>query len=182
MTTVEIILIGVALSMDAAALSMTNGMVYRNMSRGVALSMPALFGLAQAVMPCIGFFAGSFVASAISRFSPFLVFAALGIIGAKMLKDSFSSHKVSKKNAPALSAHLLLVQAVATSIDALAVGFGFGAASVNIFFAAGVIGVTTFVCSLFSIWLGKKFGDLLGKRAELLGGTILIILAIKSLL
>lgn len=182
MTTVEIILIGVALSMDAAALSMTNGMVYRKMTRGMTLSMPVFFGFAQAIMPCIGFFAGSLFASAISRFSGVIVCIVLGLIGIKMIKDSLASGKASDKAAPICTYQLLFIQAIATSIDALAVGFGFGTVSVDIFFAASIIGVTTAVCSLLGIYIGKKFGNLLGRKAELFGGSILLILAVKALL
>lgn len=182
MTTVEIILIGVALSMDAAALSMTNGMVYRNMTRGMTLSMPLFFGLSQAVMPCIGYFGGLFLASVVRQWAPFVVFAVLGAIGVKMVKDSLSPGRRSKEACPCASYKLLFIQAVATSIDALAVGFGFGAASVDIFFAATLIGVTTALCSSAGIWVGRRFGNLLGRRAELLGGTILMFLAVKALL
>ena len=189
----EIILIGIGLSMDAVAVSMTNGMVYKGSSKWKKYSMPIFFGVFQAIMPLIGYFAGGLFADVISQYACFLVFAILGFIGGKMIKDGIEHIKEEKEMCKILEADeaeggkmltykMLFVQAIATSIDAFAVGIGFSAIQVNILPVVVIIGITTAICSLVAISIGKKCGDLLGCKSEILGGTILILLAIKALI
>lgn len=196
MSLFEIILIGIGLSMDAVAVSMTNGMVYKGSSKGKTYSMPIFFGAFQGLMPLIGYFAGGLFADVISQYAGLLVFAILGFIGGKMLKDGIEHTKEEKETSEqstevnelesetevkTLTYKMLFVQAIATSIDAFAVGIGFSVAQVNILPAVGIIGITTALCSLAAIFIGKKFGDILGSKSEILGGTILVLIAIKAL-
>lgn len=215
---IEIILIGIGLSMDAVAVSMTNGMVYKDAGKAKTYAMPILFGLFQGLMPLIGYFAGGLFADVISQYASILVFIILGFIGGKMLKDGIEHIKEEKEQAKEkqeqnntlvdetmvdevttqeevaitvevqeteekkeLTYKMLFIQAIATSIDAFAVGIGFSAMQVDILPAAGIITFTTAICSLLAIFIGKKFGDLLGSKSELLGGAILVFLAIKAL-
>ena len=181
MTIYEVLLIGVGLSMDAGAVSMTNGMVYDNIGKAKTFAMPLFFGAFQALMPLLGYFAGGLFSDFICRYSGIVILAILGFIGGKMVKDGFSHgddmHEVTKK----LTYKILLAQAVATSIDAFAVGVGFVAGRTDIAFAVSLIGATTFILSLAAIFIGRRFGDLLGSKAEILGGVILICIGIKAM-
>lgn len=178
----EIILLGIGLSMDAATVSMTNGMVYKNAETGKVAAMPILFGLFQGLMPLIGFFAGGLFANIISGYANILIFIILGIIGGKMLLDGLKKDKEQEKPVAKLTYRLVFLQAIATSIDAFAVGIGFNALGVNIYFAASIIAITTAICSLIAIYLGKKFGDLFENKSEILGGLILLFIAFKAIL
>ena len=196
---IEIILIGIALSMDAVAVSMTNGMVYKNTDKKKVIAMPLFFGVFQAIMPLIGYFAGGLFASVLSKYAGLLVFAILGVLGVKMLKDGFSHQQEAEQEecvaeelaegalargegaGKVLTYKTLFIQAIATSIDAFAVGVGFSAMGVAILPAVSVIGLTTLLCCIVAILLGKKCGDWLGNKSEILGGVILVLLAIKAL-
>ncbi len=178
----ELLLLGLGLSMDAVAVSMTNGMTIKRMGIKETLSDALAFGLFQGLMPLIGFLAGSVFAEQISRLGPWIALGVLGFIGAKMLWDGVKKDDEVLCAERRLTLRLLLVQAVATSIDALAVGVGLAALQVHIFLAVSVIAITTFVCSLLAVLIGKQFGDFLGKKAGLLGGCILILIGLKIFL
>ena len=176
----EVIMIGIGLSMDAAAVSMTNGMVYPKTCRTKILSMPLFFGGFQALMPLLGYYASGVFADFLSRYSGIIVLIILGVIGGKMVYDGLHP-QLEEETDCSLTYRMLLIQAVATSIDAFAVGVGFSAMQVNIVQAVSIIGVTTLVCSFLSIAIGKKFGNMLGNKAQILGGMILIIIGIKGM-
>ena len=171
----EIVLIGIALSMDAFAVCVASSMVYTNMTWLRKLSMPIMFGLFQGIMPILGFFLGSLFASFIEKWSG----PILGIIGINMIREGLAKDEETEPKK--LTLWILLVQAVATSIDAFAVGVSFAANSANIWQSAPIIAVTTFVLSLIALFVGTKAGEKLGDKAEILGGIILIIIGIKSL-
>ena len=176
----EVIMIGIGLSMDAAAVSMTNGMVYPKTCRTKILSMPLFFGGFQALMPLLGYYASGVFADFLSRYSGIIVLIILGVIGGKMVYDGLHP-QLEEETDCSLTYRMLLIQAVATSIDAFAVGVGFSAMQVNIVQAVSIIGVTTLVCSFLSIAIGKKFGNMLGNKAQILGGMILIIIGSKGM-
>ena len=132
-------------------------------------------------MPLLGFCTGTLFAKYIDCYAELLILLILGFIGGKMIYDGFKGDK-EKAEERVLSLKLIFFQAVATSIDAFAVGIGFCAINVNIFFASSLIAATTFILSSLSFCIGRKFGDLLGNKAEIFGGTILVILAIKAIL
>ena len=181
MDLLEIILIGIALSMDAATVSMTNCMVYQKIPRTKMVAIPLFFGFFQGFMPLIGYYAGGLISTIITRYSGILVFLILGILGTKMLIDGLRKHEKKALGTPDLTFKMLFLQAIATSIDAFAIGISFNAMNVHIFSAVGIIAVTTFICSFIALWIGKKCGSILGSMASICGGIILIALAIKAL-
>lgn len=180
MSIFDIVLIGIGLSMDAAAVSIANVLSRPCTDGKKQLQMAATFGFFQGVMPVLGFFAGSLFSDFISRYAGIITLLVLGVIGGSMIKEGLGRTEETADCKP-LTLSLLLVQALATSIDAFAVGVSFCAQGANIFFAAPIIAVTTFLCSLAAVVLGKKFGPLLGTRAELFGGGILLLIGIKAL-
>lgn len=179
MSLFEIILIGIGLSMDAACVSMSDGMCYKAKLKNV-LSIGLAFGLFQGIMPIIGYYGGSIFSEQISQYDHWLALILLGIIGGKMVYEAVWGKEPESNSCEAtLTFKLLLVQAVATSIDALALGVSFAAMNVNIYLAALVIAVTTFVLSIISVYIGNKVGTRLNQKAEIFGGVILILLGIK---
>lgn len=182
MSTIEIIMIGLCLSMDAVAVSMTNGMVYKDSTKSKIIAMPLFFGFFQGFMPLLGYYACGMFSHILNKYAGILILIILGFIGANMLKEGFSADKEEKDNATTLTYKLIFFQAIATSIDAFAVGIGFSAMNISILPTICIIGITTILCSFLAIFIGRKFGDLLGKKAEILGGIILITIAIKAVL
>lgn len=179
MSVFEIILIGIALSMDAFAVCIASSMVYTNMTRAKKLSMPVAFGLFQGLMPIAGFYLGSLFASVIEKWSGPISLVILGLIGVNMIREGCSDEE--EREEKTLTFKVLIVQAIATSIDAFAVGVSFAASGANIWLSAPIIAVTTFVLSLLAVFLGVKAGERLGHRAEILGGLILIAIGIKAM-
>lgn len=179
MTITEILLIGVALSMDAFAVCLSSGMVYTNLNGAKKLSLPIAFGIFQGIMPVGGYYLGSLFAELIDRFSGPVALIILGVIGINMIREGMSpeTEQTEKK----LTFKVLLLQAVATSIDAFAVGVSFAAGRAPIFTAAPIIAATTFILSTAAMLIGGKVGEKLGGRAEILGGVILLIIGIKAM-
>lgn len=179
----EIALIGVGLAMDAVAVSMTNGMIYKNLKPMDYIGMLGFFAGFQMVMPVIGYYAGSFFAEIMSAWSGIVILVILGIIGGKMIKEGLIHLKTQElPQDRTLGPGVLVFQAIATSIDALAVGLGFSFLDVPIGAAVAMIGLITAVMVAGAILIGRRFGDLLGSKAEILGGTILVIIGIKAIL
>lgn len=179
---VDILLIGAGLAMDAAAVSMTNGMVYRNLKRSTYVLMPVFFGLFQMLMPILGYFAGGFFADIVTRYSGIVIFIILGIIGGKMVKEGIGDMR-KEEVCPdrEMSLKVLFFQAIATSIDAFAVGISFSLAGIGIIGPSALIGAVTVVIVVAAILTGRRFGDMLGSGAEILGGLILIAIGVKAL-
>ena len=176
----EILLTGVALSMDACAVSMTNSMIHREKSLRL-VEMAFWFGLSQGLMPVFGYLLGGAFADVISVMGKYIVVFIFCAIGGKMLQEAFMKDE-QPDSVKDLTHQLLLLQAFATSIDAFAIGVGFSAGGADIVLAATMIAITTFLLSLVAVLIGRLFGDMLGKKAEGLGGIILILLGIKSLI
>ena len=174
-----ILLVGIGLSMEAAAVAMSNGICMDKPKFKTAFLIAFFFGLFQGVMPLIGYFAGSTFSNFISNIDHWVAFGLLSVIGGKMVVDSF---KDEKQECKFITIRLLIVQAIATSIDALAVGVTFAVMSVNILSAVSIIAITTFSISLASVYIGKKFGSFLESKAELLGGIILVGIGVKILI
>lgn len=182
------LLLGIGLAMDACAVSMADGLNEPKMKVKKIALIALMFGLFQAVMPLIGWFCVHFVAEQFAVFNkaiPYIALALLGFIGGKMLFEGFS-HKEEQKDetkeekTKQLTFVALLSQAVATSIDALSVGFtiaDYNASQACI--AVGIIGVITFGISFGAVFVGKIYGAKLGNKAEILGGFILIAIGIK---
>lgn len=195
------ILLGVGLAMDACAVSMTNGLNEPKMSRGKAILIAATFAFFQALMPMIGWLCVSLIADRFTKFAawiPYIAFVLLSIIGGKMLFDGIKGNRQEKqaaadseqtvveKIAKPLTLVGLLAQAVATSIDALSTGFSLADIAGNVWWqaliSAGIIAIVTFGISCGGIFVGKKFGDRLGSKAEIVGGVILICIGLETLI
>lgn len=183
---IELLLIAVGLSMDAFAVSIGNGLSMKKSSPKAALAIAFSFGLFQALMPTIGYFLGSAFEDVIKQFDHYIALIFLGFIGGKMIFDGIKEIRAKKRGEEEeekpfkLGFGALMIQAVATSIDALIVGVSFAALSdVNIWAAVTLIGLTTFTISLIGVFFGKKFGQLLGSKAEIFGGIILVGIGLK---
>lgn len=181
MTLAEIILIGLGLSMDAAAVSIANGLTYRNLKNSQKLSMALAFGVFQALMPMLGYWAGSLFADFISRYAGITAFIILGIIGGNMIKESGSRDEEHCCVAD-FSVRTMFTMAVATSIDALAIGVSFAFLDVNIWEAVLLIGLTTAIFSGAGVLIGNVFGSRFKSKAEFAGGFILVAMGLKILL
>ena len=180
----SILLIGISLSMDALAISVTNGLTLKNFNWRCALWMGVYFGGFQFLMPLIGCLLGSTVSGYISAIGPYVSFFLLAFIGGKMLFDNLRPGSCDCEDGMQTLAHRrLLAMAVATSIDALAVGITFALLpDVNIWWAISFIGVITFCLSALGVKLGNIFGMKWKKRAELAGGLILVGMGVKILI
>lgn len=183
-----LLLMAVALSMDAFAVSVANGLVLTKAGVCPSLRMAGSFGLFQAGMPLIGYAAALTFADTIRAIDHWVAFVLLVFVGGKMLWEVFFG-KEEEPTDPTDLRNLLLLS-VATSIDALAIGVsiammpktGVLALPAGAVLAAAIIGVITFVICLFGVFLGRKAGSLLGRRAEIVGGLVLIGLGVKVLL
>ncbi len=180
----DIALIGAGLSMDAFAVSISNGMVYRNMTRSRQAAMPIFFGVFQMLMPLMGYWVGSLFADWIDHYAGLIILVILGAIGGKMIWDGLCEGKEDcpQESADNLSWNVLFFQAIATSIDAFAVGVGFSAIHLAVFPATMLIGLITFVFCWIAIIVGKAFGALLEDKAQIVGGAILVLIGIKNFL
>ena len=180
-------LLAVGLSMDACAVSICKGLSMRKASWKAQVICGSWFGGFQALMPLAGFFLGTLFADAIEAFDHWVAFGLLAIIGINMLREAFASEESCKdcQNAEDadLSPKTMLVMAIATSIDALAVGISLAmTGNVNIWVAVALIGVVTFTLSALGVKIGNLFGSRFEKKAQIAGGIILIVLGLKILL
>lgn len=185
MTLLEIFLIGIGLSMDAFAVAICKGLAMPDkVDRKGALLIALYFGVFQAVMPTLGWLLGSQFARYVTQMAPWIAFVLLAWIGGSMIRESLSKEKKEEEETAAVSHKELLVLAVATSIDALAVGVTFSMLelAVSIGAAVALIGCTTFVISLGGVYVGNVFGARYKGKAEFVGGAILILIGVKILL
>lgn len=182
MGSTELLLLAVGLSMDAFAVSLCKGLSVKKAGLKECVTCGGWFGGFQALMPLIGFYLGTLFADAIEGFDHWVAFGLLAIIGINMLKEAFSKDCDCDNNGD-MSVKTMFVMAVATSIDALAVGISLAmAGNVNIFLAVLLIGVTTFLLSGLGVKIGNLFGSRFEKKAQIAGGVILILIGIKILL
>ena len=178
----ELFLLAVGLSMDAFAVSICKGLSMTKATIKEGAICGAWFGGFQALMPLIGFFLGTLFADAIVSFDHWVAFVLLAIIGINMLKEAFSKEEEGCCGCD-MSFKTMLVMAIATSIDALAVGISLAmAGDVNIWIAILLIGVTTFTLSGVGVKIGNVFGSRFEQKAQIAGGCILILLGLKILL
>ena len=178
----ELLLLAVGVSMDAFAVSVCKGLAMKRVTLKAGMTCGVWFGGFQALMPLIGFFLGSLFAQAIEVIDHWVAFGLLAIIGGNMLKEAFSKGEEEEHGAD-LSFKTMFVMAVATSIDALAIGISLAmAGNVNIVAAVSFIGITTCLLSALGVKIGNLFGSRFEKKAEAAGGLILIALGLKILL
>ena len=179
---IELFILAVGLSMDAFAVSVCKGLAMKKAPVKAMLICGAWFGGFQALMPLTGYFLGTLFIDAISAIDHWIAFALLALIGINMLREAMGKEEGEETDAD-LSVKTMFVMAVATSIDALAVGISLAMAGVsNIYLAVLLIGATTFVISAIGVKVGSVFGNKYEKKAEIVGGIILILLGVKILL
>ena len=179
MSILELFILAVGLSMDAFAVSVCKGLSLGKIKPKHMCIAGAWFGGFQALMPLIGYFLGSFFAEMIEKYDHWVAFVLLAIIGGNMIKESFGK---DEKVDSSMDVKSMLLLAIATSIDALAVGVTFAFLQVQIFPAVSFIGVITFIFSAVGVKIGSLFGTKYKSKAELFGGIVLVLIGIKILL
>lgn len=180
MSLLEVILIAIGLAMDAFAVSVCKGLAMKKMDWKKAGIIGLYFGLFQGLMPVIGYFLGIGFESKIRAVDHWIAFILLSFIGSSMIKEALKQNDESADDK--IDFKTMVVLAIATSIDALAIGVTFAFLNVNLTVAALAIGVITFIISAIGVKIGNVFGDKYEAKAEITGGVILIILGLKILL
>jgi len=181
MSFVEILLVAVALAMDAFAVSLAAGATAYARSARARFRLSFHFGLFQCLMPVAGWLVGTSVARAIESIDHWVAFGLLAFVGVRMLRAAFDEAAAAPQRDPSRGAALVMLS-VATSIDALAVGLSLAMLEVAIWYASAIIGVVTGLLSLAAIWLGNRLGARFGQRMEAAGGTILVAIGTRILL
>ena len=185
MTLLEIFLVAIGLSMDAFAVAICKGLAMPTINRKQTLLIAAYFGVFQALMPLTGWLLGSQFARHVTKMAPWIAFVLLAWMGGNMIRESLSKKEEDEEVEPAELRHKeLFMLAIATSIDALAVGVSFSMVelAIPIGAAAALIGCTTFAISVGGVFVGHIFGARYKNRAEFVGGAILILIGVKILL
>ena len=194
MTLVEIIVLGVALSADAFAVTISNTFVYATESRARLMLMPIMFGLFQGIMPVAGYLLGGLAAEVIEAYAGIITLVILGFVGGNMVREGVSAlmgkgdadGEPEESSAGPVAKRLtfvtVLAQAIATAIDAFAVGVSLRAQAVNVVVASSIIALTTFLCCVVALVLGRKLGEVLGDRAQVVGGIVLVTIGLKAFL
>ncbi len=176
----ELFVLAVVLSMDAFAVSVCKGLALKNIKLENALWVGLWFGAFQAIMPLTGFFLGVSFKGIVEAFAPWIAFALLALIGVNMVREALGEEE---KADAGLGVKEMFLLAVATSIDALAVGVSFAMmGNVNIAYAVTFIGCVTFALSAIGVKVGSVFGTRYNKRAQITGGIVLVILGLKIIL
>jgi manganese efflux pump family protein len=178
----SILLIAVSLSADCFAVAISASISNKKLLAWHGLRIALFFGVFQAAMTLIGWWAGRYIFELISGFDHWIAFGLLAFVGGKMVWESFHEKEGEEGKGDIMRWWYLITLAVATSLDALAVGLSFAFLNVNLAMASITIGVVAFVITLFGFFVGKKLGAIVGRRAELIGGIILIIIGLRILL
>ena len=178
----SLLFISIGLAMDAFAVSLTEGISLRKLYIKSILRIALVFGVFQGIMPFLGWFIGGLFYDKIARYNHWVAFGMLLFIGIKMIIDAREFGKCDIHGNCKKTSNIIVL-GIATSIDALAVGFSFSLLpGLNIYFSVGVIGIITFILSSLGVYLGNKVGQLLGSKAEYVGGIILIGMGINILI
>lgn len=180
MNFIEILLISLSMSMDAFAVCLGVGATRRADGRRSTFRLAFHFGLFQFIMPVLGWIAGTTILHYIAAYDHWVAFGVLGFVGLRMIISGFNPESNDEKNDPSRGWSLVLLS-VATSIDALAVGFSLGIVGITIWYPAVVIGVVTGLVSLLGLRLGNKLGEKFGKRMEIVGGIVLVLIGVRIL-
>ena len=189
----EILMLGMALATDAFSVTISNTFAFDDHRFSRLMRMPLFFGLFQFGMPLAGYFVGGIAAELIEKYAGIVSLVILGFIGLNMLysgykalkedtseEDEEEAQQGAQQGATTLSYGKLVFQAVATAIDAFAVGVSFRAHSVDILVASALFGIITAILCTIALFIGKKLGSLLGDRAEMVGGVVLILIGLKA--
>ena len=189
----EIIVLGMALSADAFAVTISNTFVYASESRSRLMLMPLMFGLFQGLMPVAGYLLGGLAAEVIETYAGVITLVILGLVGGNMVREGVCALRgTGEQDGPEepgagpvarrLTLVTVLAQAIATAIDAFAVGVSLRAQAVSVVVAAPIIALTTFLCCVVALSLGRKLGEVLGDRAQVAGGIVLVLIGLKAFL
>ena len=178
MSALDILLISIGMAMDSFAVSVCKGLSIKKAVIPEGVKCGIYFGGFQALMPVIGYYLGKLFEELIVKIDHWIAFGLLLFIGLSMIKESRESEKVDDK----MDVRTMLILAVATSIDALSVGVTLAFIDVNIWVVVSSIGIVTFLFSLVGVLIGRRVGSMLGNRAKVIGGLILIYLGVKILL
>ena len=182
MTFLELLLIAIGLSMDAFSVSICKGLTTKRFSWRMALVCGLWFGFFQALMPIIGYFLGAQFQEMIEAYDHWIAFGLLFLIGANMIREAIWGKKEEGESNGALDFKTMFLLAIATSIDALAVGVSFACIQVELWSSVLIIGITTFLFSVLGVKIGNVFGSRYEKSASIVGGIILILIGLKILL
>ena len=178
----ELLILAVGVSMDALAVAICKGLSIQKLKLRHALIVGAWFGVFQALMPTIGWLLGSAFSNLITAIDHWVAFVLLGIIGGNMIRESLSKKEDCEECDPSLAFGAMLMLAIATSIDALAVGVSLAILNVNIIATVLSIGLCTFIISAVGVKVGNVFGAKFKSKAEFFGGAVLVLMGIKILL
>ena len=178
---ISTLLIAIALAMDAFSVSLTKGFTLKKITKSQALWFGIFFGGFQALMPILGWLGGIQLEWLITTFAPWIAFILLLLIGSNMIRESFSTDE-EEDSSDKFSFKELTLLAIATSIDAFAVGITYAVLKTDILIPIIMIGLTAFIFTIIGLYLGKKIGNYFGDKFEILGGVILILLGVKILL
>jgi len=178
----DAVMFGFSLAMDAFSASVTDGIILQKVKWQNAAKIALFFGFFQFLMPVLGYLAGITFSGVIESYDHWVAFFLLLIIGGKMIFEAIKSGGEEENAKNPLGFTTLLLLAIATSIDALAVGVTFATIHTPVISSSLVIGVVTFILSFIGVFLGSKCGDIFGNKAEITGGTILILIGLKILL
>ncbi|MDE5619397.1 MAG: manganese efflux pump MntP family protein [Ruminococcus sp.] len=181
MNTAELLLLSAGLAADAFSASVCEGLKMKKINLSGAFLTSLFFGVFQALMPLGGYFLGKRFSDVTARFDHWIAFILLGIIGGKMLVESFGNEN-TEDAVYRINIRELTLLSVATSIDAMAVGIVFSAQNSDIVFSVSVIGIVTFLLSLVGVIIGNRFGSRYGKKAGIVGGVVLIMIGVKLFL
>lgn len=180
-TLIESIVVGIALAMDAMAVTLSNSLCEPDMPASKKLGMPVAFAFFQMGMPVIGFFGGRLIADYIDAYAGIISLVILGFVGGKMIVEAARELREPEACSTArLTWPMIGMEAIATSIDAFIVGVSFAAEGKNIMLYGGMIGITTLLCCLLVLLVGRRLGERFGARAQIAGGVVLILIGIKA--
>ena len=180
MSFIVIILIAIGLSMDSFAVSVSNGLTIKNLKLKESILIATSLAVFQALMPLLGWYLGSNIEQYIKEIDHWIAFSLLSFIGIKMIYESRIEETEEEKDK--ISLKTILIQSIATSIDAFAVGISFAVLVSDIVLPIIIIGITTFIFSFVGLKIGRFLGNKLGKSVELIGGIILIGIGVKILI
>lgn len=176
----SLLLISLALAMDAFAVALAAGAILHPASKRQFFRLGFHFGLFQGIMPIIGWLAGRSVQTLVSSYAHWIAFALLAYVGGKMIHEAFADEESNQKADPTKGMTMVMLS-IATSIDALAVGLSLAVVGITIWMPAVVIGITASILTVAGMMLGGKVGQIWGKRVEIIGGMVLIGIGIKIL-
>ena len=179
----QAVVLGVALAMDAMAVTLSNSLCEPDMPASKKVAMPAMFALFQTAMPIAGFFGGTLIAPIIEAYAGIVSFVILAFVGGKMVVEAVRElHEPESCPAGGLTFGTIFFEAIATSIDAFVVGVSLAASGANIVLYGGAIGVTTLLCCFLVLAVGRRLGSHFGPKAEIAGGIVLIVIGLRAFL